>query len=71
MGTDTPIERAISHFGSQAKWAKAIGIEQPSIAGAKLRGKVSKSVAIATHRASRGAVPKWELRPDLFKRRAR
>lgn len=68
MGKQTPIDRAIEHFGSQAKWARAIGVKQPSIAGAKLRGKVSPKVAKATHFASRGTIPMWKLRPDVFRR---
>jgi DNA-binding transcriptional regulator YdaS (Cro superfamily) len=62
---------AIEFFGSQAKLAKAIGIQQPSIAGALLRGQVSEAVAIAIDRASGGKVPKHRLRPDLFKRGSR
>jgi DNA-binding transcriptional regulator YdaS (Cro superfamily) len=67
MGTTGALDKAISHFGSQGKLAKACGIKQPSIAGAKLRGKASESLAKTIHKVTRGAVPKWELRPDLFK----
>lgn len=58
--------RAIAHFGSQGKLALAIGVSQPSIAGALLRGKVSPALAESIHKVTLGKVPKWELRPDHF-----
>jgi DNA-binding transcriptional regulator YdaS (Cro superfamily) len=60
------LDKAIKFFGSQGKLANAVGVKQPSIAGAKLRGQASESLAKKIHAATRGAVPKWELRPDLF-----
>jgi DNA-binding transcriptional regulator YdaS (Cro superfamily) len=60
------LRAAVIHFGSQAALARAVGIKQPSIAGALLRGKVSPALAIKIHNVSGGAIPKWKLRPDLW-----
>lgn len=57
---------AVSYFGSQGKLADAVGIKQPSIAGAILRGKVSEAIAKLIHDKTRGEIPKWKLRPDKF-----
>lgn len=62
------LTKAIEHFGSQGKLAHAIGVKQPSIAGAVLRGRLSRELAERVHDASEGEVPKWVVRPDLFKR---
>jgi len=64
------LRAAVAHFGSQGKLARAIGIKQPSVAGALLRGKCSEALAIKIDRATKGKVPKWQLRPDLFQRGA-
>lgn len=62
------LDKAIQHFGSQGKLANAIGVKQPSIAGAVLRGRLSENLAKRIHTATKGEVPKWVTRPDLFKR---
>jgi len=59
---------AIEFFGSQQKLAKAIGcFSQQTISRALNRDNdPAPELAAAIHNASRGAVPKWLIRPDLF-----
>lgn len=59
---------AIDFFGSQQKLAKAVGcFSQQAISRALNReNDPAPKLAAAIHNASRGAVPKWLIRPDLF-----
>ena len=59
------IEQAISHVGSEAKLGKAAGgFTQNAIWQAKRRNRVSAELALGIHRATHGAVPACQLRPD-------
>jgi DNA-binding transcriptional regulator YdaS (Cro superfamily) len=60
------LDRAVGIFGSQKKLADAVGLKQPSINRAVKKGQASSELAIMIERATNGAVPKHELRPDLF-----
>jgi DNA-binding transcriptional regulator YdaS (Cro superfamily) len=60
------LKRAITHFGSQARLAAAIGVRQPSVSGAVRRGRASAALALKIERASKGAIKAAELRPDVF-----
>lgn len=66
MDHSPPIDRAIAIAGSEAKLALTTGWSQVGINKAKRRGRASAELAIAIHRATRGAVPASDLRPDLF-----
>lgn len=60
------VKKLIDHFGSQAKAAKALGIEQPNISN-WLRGKnrVSAVLALRAELATGGAVKAVDLCPKL------
>jgi DNA-binding transcriptional regulator YdaS (Cro superfamily) len=63
----TPLLRkAIETAGSQAKLAQACGVVQQSISAALNSGRVSAEMAVKIDRATNGAVPHWQLRPDLW-----
>lgn len=62
----TLMAKAISLAGSEAKLARAMGYSQNAVWSAKRRGRVSAEMATAVDRATRGAVPREALRPDLF-----
>lgn len=64
--TRSELLSAIDHFGSQSALAKAVGLKQPSISGAVLRGRASARLAQLIHKATRGKHPRWKLRPDLY-----
>ncbi|AYO83681.1 transcriptional regulator [Methylobacterium brachiatum] len=65
--THPVISKAIRYFGSQALMAKAIGSSQSAISRMLLLEiAVTAEVAVAIDRASSGAVPRWEIRPDLW-----
>jgi DNA-binding transcriptional regulator YdaS (Cro superfamily) len=53
--------------GNQRSFAEAVGVRQPSIFHAKKAGHVSAELARDIHLATDGAVPCWELRPDLWR----
>jgi len=59
---------AIALKGSEQKLAAACGVSQPAIWQAKTSGRLSPRLALAIHRATRGAVPACVLRPDLWRR---
>jgi len=52
--------------GSQAALAMQIGYSQRAVSKALNRGRTSAEMTSAIHSFTNGAVPKWELRPDLF-----
>lgn len=60
------IEEAIKYAGSELKLGKATGYTQNGIWQAKQRGSVTPKMALAIHRATHGAVPASDLRPDLW-----
>lgn len=62
----TPISRAISIAGSEAKLGRAAGVSQNAIWQAKKKGRVSAELAIKIEKATAGLVTRLELRPDLF-----
>lgn len=61
--------KAIAFFGSQPKLVAAIDrcVSQQTISR-MLNGesRLTGELAVAIHKATSGAVPKWKLRPDLF-----
>lgn len=60
------IERAIGHYGSQAKLAEAMGCSQQQIAYLLKASSITAEMAKAVDAATNGAVSKHELRPDIF-----
>ncbi len=66
MTTAAALRRAVALAGSQSKLSRATGYSQPAINKACRKGRVSAELAIAIERATRGAVSRAELRPDLF-----
>jgi DNA-binding transcriptional regulator YdaS (Cro superfamily) len=61
------VSRAVAIAGSEVKLAAACGVSQPAISKAKLKGKISASLAMSIHLATNGQVPASELRPDLWR----
>jgi DNA-binding transcriptional regulator YdaS (Cro superfamily) len=67
MRKKTPLERAIEIAGSQAALAASIGKSQQAISYAKKRSlRVTAEMAVSIEKATKGAVRKEELRPDIF-----
>lgn len=64
--TYNPITEAISILRSEAKLAEACGVTQPSINEAKKRGRPSPRLAVKIEIATRGAIPCWKSRPDIW-----
>lgn len=62
----TQIKRAIGHYGSQAKLAEAMGCSQQQIAYLLKASSITAEMAIKIDAATNGAVPRHELRPDIF-----
>ncbi|MEF0939610.1 transcriptional regulator [Rhizobium sp. BR 362] len=60
------LEAAISIAGSEAKLGKLIGKSQNAIWSAKRKGRVSAEIAVGIDRATKGAISKSHLRPDIF-----
>ncbi len=70
MSAPALIRRAIELAGSETKLGEACGVSQTAIWKAKRAGRVSAELANAIDKATSGAVPRWELRPDLWSRPA-
>lgn len=64
------IQAAITILGSEAKLGVACGVSQGAIWKAKRAGRVSGELAVAIEKATKGSVPRWRLRPDLWDRPA-
>jgi DNA-binding transcriptional regulator YdaS (Cro superfamily) len=60
------IELACSIKGSQTKLGEACGYSQNAIWQAIQSGSVTAEMALAIHRATKGAVSAARLRPDLW-----
>lgn len=60
------IEAAITLAGSEAKLGVLAGYSQNAIWYAKRNGRVSAELAIGIDKATNGAIPKSQLRPDIF-----
>ena len=60
------IEAAITIAGSEAKLGKLAGFSQNAIWYSKRYGRCSAELAIGIERATRGAIDRSRLRPDLF-----
>jgi DNA-binding transcriptional regulator YdaS (Cro superfamily) len=60
------IERAIGHYGSQAKLAEAMGCSQQQIAYLLKASSISAEMALKIDAATNGEVSKHKLRPDIF-----
>jgi DNA-binding transcriptional regulator YdaS (Cro superfamily) len=67
MDADSAIERAIRLAGgSEAKLGDAIGYSQVAVNKARRKGRFSPEMALAIDAFSNGAIPKSEMRPDLW-----
>jgi hypothetical protein len=60
------LDKAISHFGSQERLAKAIGYSREGISMARRRGRTGIELTMLIAAACRGFVTKHDLRPDRF-----
>ena len=60
------LQKAISLVGSQCKLAKKAGVSQPAISQAVQAGRVSARLALKIETATKGAVSKESLCPDIF-----
>lgn len=67
MSENSHVVAAIEKFGSEAKLAAAVGVTQPAIHKAKKAPRVSAELATAIHDATKGEIPRWGMRPDLWK----
>ena len=66
---NTHIAKAIKICGSQEALAKRLGITQRAISYLLKRAKrLPRWHAIPLERATRGKIPRWVSRPDLYKR---
>jgi len=61
------IERAIGHYGSQAKLAEAMGCSQQLVSQLlKEEIGITAETAMKIDAATNGSVSKHDLRPDVF-----
>jgi DNA-binding transcriptional regulator YdaS (Cro superfamily) len=60
------LEDAIAAFGSQRELARKIGVTQPAIAFALRNQRVTAEMAARIENATKGVIPKWRFRPDLW-----
>ena len=60
------LDRAIAHFGSQAKLGRAVGLSQAAIYKMRAERRMPAEIAKAIDEASAGSVSKSDLRPDLW-----
>ena len=65
LGAMDGLQKAIQHFGSRAALARAVGVVPMAVSHWSHRG-IPVDKAIAIERATRGAVTRSQLRPDLF-----
>lgn len=64
----TPLDKAVDTLGSQSALARAIGVSQPYVWNWINRsgGQVPAKYILAIENATKGAVSRHDLRPDLY-----
>lgn len=62
---ETPLDRACAALGSQQALANALGIRSPSISDWR-RSRIPAERCVEIELATKGAVTRAELRPDVF-----
>ncbi|MBU2852924.1 transcriptional regulator [Acidithiobacillus ferriphilus] len=62
------LHKAIQLFGSQRRLALALNLSPMAISHWMKTQQVPYDKAIRIEQATQGAVPRWELRPDLWER---
>ncbi len=60
------IEQAVSVLGGTSKAAAALGVWPQSVTNWKARGRAPANQCIAIEAATKGAVTRYDLRPDVF-----
>ncbi|BAQ43999.1 transcriptional regulator [Methylobacterium aquaticum] len=66
MSAGPLIQAAITLLGSEAKLGAACGVSQAAIWKAKRAKRVSAELAVQIERATKGAISRHRLRPDLW-----
>ncbi len=66
MNVSDLIAEAAAIWKSESALARAAGFSQNAIWQARRKGSVSAEMANGIHRATKGKVPRWALRPDLW-----
>ena len=66
MSAGPLIQAAITLLGSEAKLGAACGVSQAAIWKAKRAKRVSAELAVQIELATKGAVARHRLRPDLW-----
>jgi DNA-binding transcriptional regulator YdaS (Cro superfamily) len=64
--TTPALDRACEILGSQDALAMALGIRSASISGWRDRGRIPVERCVPIEVATKGAVRREELRPDIF-----
>lgn len=64
---DSPLSRAVEHFGSGAALARALGVVPMTVSQWSRRG-VPVGRAIEIENLTGGAIAAAELRPDVFRK---
>lgn len=59
------LNKAVKKFGSQKRFGEKCGVKQQTISRAIASGKVSIELALYIHRATRGAVNRVVICPEL------
>lgn len=62
----SPLERAISAFGTQEAFAAALRIKSPSVSRWRKNQRVPVERCVAVEMATKGKVTRYDLRPDVF-----
>tara|TARA_R110000824_G_scaffold323403_2_gene510318 strand:+ start:149 stop:376 length:228 start_codon:yes stop_codon:yes gene_type:complete len=60
------LDKVIEIIGSQSALARKLKLQQPSINSWKLRGKIPAEKCLMIERIVKGAVTRYEMRPDVF-----
>lgn len=67
-----PIEDIINIVGGQKELASMIGVSQQTISHWKVHDfDIPAEMVVALEKATRGEIPRWQVRPDLWEPSAR
>jgi DNA-binding transcriptional regulator YdaS (Cro superfamily) len=67
-----PIQDIINIVGGQKELATMIGVSQQTISHWKVNDfDIPAEMVVALEKATRGEIPRWQVRPDLWEPSAR
>lgn len=64
-----PFQRAVNALGSQSALARLLGVSNSTLHHWHKRGRLPAEHAVLLEKKTKGQIPRWQTRPDLWTRK--